>query len=471
MTGIYRTRNCILWIALGLLGLFALVKPVHVDAFGEFCHPVELGDSLHPFLRPGTGMYRRTSQGMCVAEDYIIYTRYDQDWEKTTYVILDIKTQRELAHYDFDTLHSNSLAYNPYTRELVAVSKRHAYIFQLRGRRLTLVRDIIMTRNCPKITYIPQKNVFYVGTDDTIYETTDFLRLTPVFKVKPLAVDQGMGFDGTFVYIIWYRVGHTIISLYTPDGKYAGEYRLNSSTYREVEEVDFYNGKMVVNIANSGSNDGIYYILPSHSFGKWKIEVKPTCGDEGSRVRYCTKCGIDIHETVAPTGKHKLKKWEITIHPSCQTEGYAIKKCKVCGQTVKGDVVPATGHHFGKWKMVREATVFKEGVRLRKCKGCSVIDKSHVPKVKAFARMNYKEIETGFGKKINCLKVETAKGDYIRKWTSSNPGIVSVDEDGRVKTYFPGRAVITIKTAGGASASCVFRVRLLPGRTKKFKTQ
>ena len=429
-------------------------------AYGEFCHPQELAGDLRPFIQ--SRAYRKTSQGMCVAEDCIIYTRFDNDWSETTYVILDLQTRKEIAHYDFRTGHSNSLAYNPYTRQLVAVSNRHAYIFRFENHVLTLQQDITMVRNCPKIAFVPSANAFYVATDDTVYMTNDFINLYRVFKVSKLAVDQGMGFDGTYLYIIWYRVGNNVISLYTPDGKYAGAYTLRSGVYREIEDVDFVDGKMLINIANSGEKDGIYYVNPSHTFGGWKVEQEPTCSEPGSQSRACTKCGMPDYEQIPATEKHKLGKWIVTNKATCTQAGDAIQKCSVCHQTQRSKIIKPLGHKFGEWTRIVEPTVLKKGMEERTCSVCGEKEEGEIPKIKATAQLNHRKIDMHFTDHDEKLEVEIQETDYVVQWSSDNERVAKVDENGKVDVGFPGKARITVVTAGGAKATCVVKVRLFP---------
>ena len=59
-----------------------------------------LNEVAQPFLT-GTSPYESHTQGMCIAENYIVWTRTsDSDSSETTYVILDLKSKEEKGHYD-----------------------------------------------------------------------------------------------------------------------------------------------------------------------------------------------------------------------------------------------------------------------------------------------------------------------------------------------------------------------------------
>lgn len=58
-----------------------------------------LNEVAQPFLT-GTSPYESHTQGMCIAENYIVWTRTsDSDSSETTYVVLDLKSKEEKGHY------------------------------------------------------------------------------------------------------------------------------------------------------------------------------------------------------------------------------------------------------------------------------------------------------------------------------------------------------------------------------------
>jgi len=72
--------------------------------------------------------------------------------------------------------------------------------------------------------------------------------------------------------------------------------------------------------------------------------------------------------------------------------------------------------------------------------------------------------------KQKCAKVtaQLQKGDRITSWTSGNTKVVTVDANGMLKAKKKtGKALITVKTAAGASASFTVKVQKAKVKTKK----
>ena len=267
--------------------------------YAAYCNSnTELAQAMNPFFVVNNDYYGHTSQGMCVAEDTIIYTRFRGDYLPTTYVILDKNTKKEIAHQEFNTLHSNSLTYNPDTKEVVSVSKNHAYVFSYKKHTLTLEHTFILNHNCCKIAYVPSKKLYYLGTSNVIYSSKDCRSLTPVFSVPQIAINQGMGCDGKYLYIIWYTVGKNYLYKYSLDGSLIEKYTLFSDTYREIEEVDFFDDVMILNIANSMEHNGLYTVNSKHNYGKWEQTIKPTCAKTGEKIKICKNSTIGAEAVI-----------------------------------------------------------------------------------------------------------------------------------------------------------------------------
>ena len=67
--------------------------------------------------------------------------------------------------------------------------------------------------------------------------------------------------------------------------------------------------------------------------------------------------------------KHDFGKWTVEIEPTCEHEGYRYRFCKLCGIRQE-DSPKKLDHEWGKWKVSKEATCTKKGERVRKCRGC-----------------------------------------------------------------------------------------------------
>ena len=423
---------------------------------------------VEPYLKPlflgGQDLYHHTSQGMCVAGDYVVYTRFNTDSDATTYVIIDIKTKKEVAHYDFHTLHSNSLAYNPDTHQVVVASRQHAFVFDFNTDtgEMTPVDDIVLSHNCPKIAYVSSKKAFYLGTSTGIYKAKDLHHLEKAFSVSQDAVNQGMGSDGKYLYICWYRDANNHMNVYDTDGHFIRKITLKSTTYREIEDVDFKGDVMYLNIANSESQNGVHTVSSVHAFSKWQVDKKPTCAKEGARHRVCTSCGRKEEEVIPATNKHQAGDWIVTKKPTCTAKGEHKKECKVCKKLMKKEPIPELGHAFSSYVVVQEPDVLHEGKKERYCERCKKTENLPIAKLPAIIRCNVSYLPMRKYTSTDCISISLGKGDFIKRWASDNPDVASVDQGGTVCARAEGTATITVRSEGGAVATITIKVQWLP---------
>lgn len=369
--------RCLLLASLVLL-LACLPAPVHAAGQEGFCHDPSLEEDLKAFFLPPAGYLRRTSQGMCIAGNYIIYTRYSSDSTSTSYVVLDKEKGTVLGHYDFNTRHSNSLTYNPAAGHVVCVTNKHAYVLALEGSQLRMVADLTMPKNFCKVAYVAKKGGYYLGTSTEIFFSRDLKKFSRLFSVPKVAVNQGMASDGEYLYINWYRYQHNLIYKYSLEGKYLGSYSLDSSICREVEEIDFDSGRMYINVINSPSN-GIYVTQNGHTLLAWKTEKEASCGEDGLMVSTCSRCGKRIEKVIPATGDHDLSGWGVIRAPGCLEEGLKGRVCKKCHKVFDQQSVPCTGHSFGSWKLKKKATAHSAGTAERVCQICHQVETRKIP--------------------------------------------------------------------------------------------
>ncbi len=78
-------------------------------------------------------------------------------------------------------------------------------------------------------------------------------------------------------------------------------------------------------------------------YGEWQIETEPTCTENGSRIRYCLKCGLAETEVIPSTGH----SWSKTSEQSatCEEAGYINYQCANCLAT-KTETNDALGHDW-----------------------------------------------------------------------------------------------------------------------------
>lgn len=457
------------FISLFFMVLFCfMVSPVIVFADTPQLPPLPsntfCNDSLYnlkEFFIVDPDYYHHTSQGMCIAGNYIIYTRFDSESSPTTYVVIDIKTRKEVAHYDFYTEHSNSLTYNPDLQEVVAVTNSKAYVFSFANHVLKLKTTHYLNHNCPKIAYVYPLKKYYLGTSTVVYSTTDFQQLKAEFSVPQLAVNQGMGFDGKFLYIPWYRESHNTVCVYDLTGNLIRTIQFDSDVYREIEEMDFHGTTMYVNMANSPGHNGISTVDSEHKYGDWKVLKPETCGDKGLQEHTCVNCGRVEQGDIPPNGKHKLTKWIPTKSPTCTEPGEHIKNCKVCKQLIIKEAVAPTGHDFTYWVRRISPTALHKGLDRSYCTKCDKSITQPVDALVPFIEVSEKYFLVRKGKKGQ-LFVRHNIGDYVTSWKSSDPEIASVSNDGTITGKSRGKCSVTVALASGLTKKIPVKVQFLP---------
>lgn len=147
-----------------------------------------------------------------------------------------------------------------------------------------------------------------------------------------------------------------------------------------------------------------------HAYGEWKITKNPTCMEEGSKQRKCSRCDDVENGIIAiDANAHSYGNWTTTteatcteageethvcIHngnhketrptaalghdysstftedvaATCTTAGSKSKHCSHCDNKSEVTVIPALGHDYGEWEVTKQATCTEEGSRKHICK-------------------------------------------------------------------------------------------------------
>lgn len=428
---------------------------IHIDAelAQGFCFSeTELSTYFKPVFLAGNNYYGLSSQGFCSAGDYYIYTRYSSDSSPTTYVVIDKATMKEIGHYEFRTIHSNSLTYNPDTQEVVAVTKSHAFVFDFIDGKLYLKYDYLMNHNCCRIAYIQERQCYFMGTADTIYTTTDFKTLIPYFHYPCIAVNQGMGYDGKLIYINWYTSGFNQIYCYTINGEFVKNYTIKSDIFMEIEEVDFDGADMILNVAASPGHNGLYKIQSNHFYTDWEIKKEASCSKYGEKRRYCRECNVMESERIPPTENHEWSDWIIDEEATCTTDGKRHIECKNCGTYQKSENIKKTGHDYGKWKTDIKPTTLKEGREIRTCSRCGENEYREIQRLLPYieTKKDYIVLNNKEPKKIT---VRLNVSDYLINAVAEDDSYVSAKTDGNSVTMEPlktGTTTLTLYSSGGA---------------------
>ena len=105
--------------------------------------------------------------------------------------------------------------------------------------------------------------------------------------------------------------------------------------------------------------------------------------------------------------------------------------------------------------------VLHHGIMQRTCFRCGLEDDVMIDPIAPDISMDNSKLILGRNDTAEARQVELGKGDYIEKWTSSDPSVVFVDKDGSISAEDFGEAVISCYSAGGVSASYPVKVSIL----------
>jgi uncharacterized protein YjdB len=131
--------------------------------------------------------------------------------------------------------------------------------------------------------------------------------------------------------------------------------------------------------------------------------------------------------------------------------------------------VSATGHTYGAWTTTVKATAAAKGTKQRECTVCGKTQTKSIEKLKAAVTLNRKNMTLYVKQSSDTLKVtKLTEGDAVASWKSSKTSVAAVDKTtGVITAKKAGTAVITVKTACGASASV--NVTVIKGTVKTKK--
>lgn len=135
--------------------------------------------------------------------------------------------------------------------------------------------------------------------------------------------------------------GSTIITVKTSNGKYA---------------------ECIVNVVSC-----------EHSYDSWITFLEPTCIQDGSRYRTCSKCKEIDSELIASTGHSYSDEWIIVKEPTCLSEGEEARLCTICNEQTDNRSIDRLTHVFSNdWILEKDPTCNEEGIKYRICSLCSI---------------------------------------------------------------------------------------------------
>ncbi len=211
-------------------------------------------------------------------------------------------------------------------------------------------------------------------------------------------------------------------------------------------------------------------VTPSVAHNFTSKVIKNTCCSEGYTIKYCADCGFSVIEDETDAKGHKFEVTNV-FAPTCSTTGYSIYTCSECGVNYIDDITETTAHTPGEWVCEDPAT----GRYVKRCENCyKLLDTKTVSIVGSNGDGEGEGSEGSGGSNslnpnidengvlnIGYQETEkvTLKADGIDTstvvYTSSDPKVATVDEDGNITAVGPGDAVITASIPGTAITTSV----------------
>ena len=126
-------------------------------------------------------------------------------------------------------------------------------------------------------------------------------------------------------------------------------------------------------------------------------------------------------------------------------------------------------HVWGEWEVVEEATYEKDGLERRVCSLCKAEQTRKIPRLGAVKvdaiELSESEKKLNVGKSFTITATVKPDNAWNRTvtWSSSDPSIATVDENGTVTAIAEGEAIITAESADGVKAECKVTVEKKDG--------
>lgn len=178
------------------------------------------------------------------------------------------------------------------------------------------------------------------------------------------------------------------------------------------------------------------------------ITIPATCTLEGTEYVVCEECGATISERVIPSKGHTAGDWTVTVRATCTENGTKVKTCVDCDEFMHSEPILATGHTPGEWVVVKPATTTTTGIKAQKCANCSeILTSEETPVLVAKVHdVSMSGASVDYKSSITIAPVITVDEGvkYTVTYSSSNPEVVVVDENGNLTATGKGTAEITV---------------------------
>lgn len=173
----------------------------------------------------------------------------------------------------------------------------------------------------------------------------------------------------------------------------------------------------------------------SYSFNV-KVTDCEAVGDENVKVEPIITSSVSGFE-------HRYTS--VVTDPTCEDEGYTTYTCP-CGDSYVDDYVDETGHTPGEWVVTVPATSLTDGTKVLKCSVCTaVLDTQSISRFGSVNGVSIDNLSMQYKTSSTFAPVIVADNgvEYSVTYSSSDPSVASVDENGNVYAAGKGTAEIT----------------------------
>ena len=135
----------------------------------------------------------------------------------------------------------------------------------------------------------------------------------------------------------------------------------------------------------------------------------------------------------------------VVTDPTCEDEGYITYTCP-CGETYVDDYVGSKGHTPGEWVVTVPATSLTDGTKVLKCSVCTaVLDTQSISRFGSVNGVSIDNLSMQYKTSLALTPVITVDSgvEYTVSYSSSDPSVATVDENGNVYAAGKGTAEIT----------------------------
>ena len=149
---------------------------------------------------------------------------------------------------------------------------------------------------------------------------------------------------------------------------------MNVSTYSDV-----YDREKCLNdfndITRCGGCGKVFSIVKrtklGHNYGNWEVTKEATCTTDGTKRRFCQRCGVIEIVTINKLGHNDDNKFVVSKPATCTESGLEKTHCTRCKIEMSSRVINALGHLYNSGKVTKAATCTEKGVMTYSCTRCN----------------------------------------------------------------------------------------------------